>query len=371
MMRLNYTGLEHAKQLIRHGKISTGPWAYDAVDEQTQKGPNGTDHAEHERHHLAIDDAHPVGHEDRARYPFAKDGQIYLRALHGIRNEAHDAGQTDISRAASELIGEAKVRQTPHERHIVKDGSKWKLYTKDGSRLISTHASKEGAVKQEEAIKAHEADAAAGRSAEVRDKTGSSRSIERRFVGAQVELRESRTGGPGRIEGYAATFESNSVDLGGFIERLAPGAFRAALAAGDDCRCLRNHEDDNLLGRRSAGTLELSEDSHGLRFACELPNTQVGRDTAEMVRRKDMTGCSFQFTMGGPDDEAWDFSTPMPVRTIKRVGKLFDVGPVTFPAYESTRVDMRSFAAAKALHASPPKTNSQAKARQRLAEASL
>lgn len=196
--------------------------------------------------------------------------------------------------------------------------------------------------------------------------------VERRFVAHPVEIRASDKG-PGKIRGYAANFDAYSVDLGGFREKLAPGCFRDCLAAGDDPRCLRNHDDNMLLGRRSAGTLALDEDSEGLVFECELPDTQAGRDTAESIRRRDITGCSFQFTIA---EASWDFSVEVPLRTVTRVGKLYDVGPVTFPAYESTSVDMRSFEAAKALHApSAPNpiqiSTSQAKARQRLAEALL
>jgi len=199
--------------------------------------------------------------------------------------------------------------------------------------------------------------------------------VERRFVPERVELRKAKFGGPGRIVGYAAKFNVLSVDLGGWKEMLQPHAFAMAIANGEDCRCLRNHVDDNLLGRVSAGTLELDEDEDGLRFECDLPDTQTGRDTAESVRRKDMTGCSFQFTVreGG---SSWNFDAAMPVRTVlaNGVNRLYDVGPVTFPAYESTEVDMRSFEAAKAALQGLPAAAvldaiSRAKARQQLAEA--
>jgi HK97 family phage prohead protease len=199
--------------------------------------------------------------------------------------------------------------------------------------------------------------------------------VERRFIPEQVELRKAKFGGPGRMVGYAAKFGVLSVDLGGWKELLQPGAFAMAIANGEDCRCLRNHMDDNLLGRQSAGTLELQEDADGLRFECDLPDTQTGRDTAENIRRKDMTGCSFQFSVreGGTQ---WNFDAEMPLRTVLANGvkRLYDVGPVTFPAYESTEVDMRSFEAARAALQHLPaaavlEAISRAKARQRLAEA--
>jgi uncharacterized protein len=201
--------------------------------------------------------------------------------------------------------------------------------------------------------------------------------VERRFVGTTVELRAAKDGkGPGTLVGYAATFDQSSVDLGGFIESIAPGAFSNVLE--DDCRCLRNHCDESLLGRTTAGTLRLSQDSVGLHYECDLPDTTVGRDTAELVRLKNITGCSFQFTIadGG---QTWDFAGSygdgMAKRTITKIGRLYDVGPVTFPAYESTKVDMRSFDAAKASRPPSPEqvraTLSRLKARQRFAEASV
>lgn len=197
---------------------------------------------------------------------------------------------------------------------------------------------------------------------------------ERRTVSKGVELRAAKDGvGPGAITGYAATFNQSSVDLGGFFEDLAPGAFSGCLT--DDCRCLRNHADDLILGRTTSGTLRLEQDDVGLRYECDLPDTSAGRDTAEMVRRGDLTGCSFQFTIADGGAQ-WDFAGDVARRTITKVGRLYDVGPVTFPAYESTRVDMRSVDSARAadlearaLHVQ--ESLSRAKALQRVAEAYL
>lgn len=200
--------------------------------------------------------------------------------------------------------------------------------------------------------------------------------VERRFAAAKVELREAADGqtGPGTLVGYAATFDETSVDMGGFVERIAPGAFTEALTTAD-CRCLRNHCDEAILGRQSAGTLRLSEDMTGLRFECDLPDTQAGRDTAESVRRRDIQGCSFQFTTP-VDGQEWDFDSDPPIRTLTKIDQLLDVGPVTFPAYESTQVDMRSVNAAKearkASEAEKVRVSlSRAKARLRLAEVYL
>jgi uncharacterized protein len=174
---------------------------------------------------------------------------------------------------------------------------------------------------------------------------GSTLATERRTLAGSLELRSSKSSSsPGTIVGYAAKYKTFSQDLGGFIETLAPGCFDGVM--NDDCRCLRNHADDSLLGRTKSGTLVLSLDKIGLRYECELPNTSVGRDTAEMVRRGDMSGSSFQFSIA-MDGAKWDFDSKPAVRTVTQIGRLYDVSPVTNPAYLDTAVDVRSFRAAR------------------------
>lgn len=196
---------------------------------------------------------------------------------------------------------------------------------------------------------------------------------ERRSIVVPVELRAAKKAqSPGTLAGYAARFNMPSVDFGGWVEQIAPGAFRAVLE--DDVCCLRNHEADQLLGRLRSGTLRLTEDAEGLAFECDLPDTQVGRDTAEMIRRGDMSGCSFSFRVA-PDGDAWDWSGAVAKRTVHKFSRLYDVGPVTMPAYESTSVDCRSYQAAKAdrdAKAQAVKDSIDlARARQRQAEAQL
>jgi uncharacterized protein len=167
-------------------------------------------------------------------------------------------------------------------------------------------------------------------------------SVERRSFPGKVEIRAAPEGSnsPGTICGYAAVFNSRSEELGGFYEVIAPGCFTRALRE-CDIRALRNHDPESLLGRLSAGTLSLSEDAQGLRMEVVLPDTTAGRDTAESVRRGDMTGCSFSFQERAVE---WNHAADPPVRTLRDVD-LFDVGPVTFPAYRDTSVALRSLEA--------------------------
>ncbi len=173
--------------------------------------------------------------------------------------------------------------------------------------------------------------------------------------------------------GYAAVYNSLSVDMGGWFEKLLPGCFNAVMEDEEcDCRALFNHRDEAILGRQSSGTLKLLLDEGGLRFEVDLPDTQTGRDVAENVRLRNITGCSFSFR-AALDGSEWDFDGPAPLRSVKQIGELYDVGPVTFPAYKSTSVDARSFQAAlegrKALETQIARQH--AKARLRLAEVSL
>lgn len=143
---------------------------------------------------------------------------------------------------------------------------------------------------------------------------------------------------PRRLMGYAAVFESPSNDLGGFREVIAPGAFRRALASGADVRALWNHEGMYVLGRSTAGTLRLSETERGLWMEVDLPATQYADDLLALVQRGDVTQMSFAFR--AVRDE-WTRQDSGPLRRLLDVD-LYDVSPVTFPAYEATSVTARA-----------------------------
>ena len=162
--------------------------------------------------------------------------------------------------------------------------------------------------------------------------------IERRTANEGVELREE--GDTLTAVGYAATFDRFSQNLGGFVEQIRSNAFVSTLKQAD-VRALFNHEPDHLLGRSTTGTLRLSEDDHGLHYEVDLPNTTLGRDVAELLRRGDISGSSFGFRT--ISDEWGETDDGYPLRTLTEVG-LRDVGPVTFPAYTSTEASLRSLA---------------------------
>jgi len=162
---------------------------------------------------------------------------------------------------------------------------------------------------------------------------------ERRVIAFEdTELRVSDDDKP-KITGYAAKFGKWSLDLGGFKEKIRAGAFDEALEK-SDVRALKNHDPNLLLGRTTSGTLRLKTNSVGLQSEIDPPDTSTGRDTIEEIRRKDITGMSFSFTTAEDD---WKYLEDGSVeRTIIKVGELFDVGPVTYPAYPDTTTAVRS-----------------------------
>jgi uncharacterized protein len=161
--------------------------------------------------------------------------------------------------------------------------------------------------------------------------------IERRlFVmdGMKVERREKEKP---EIVGHAAVFNREANIGGWFIESVAPGAFKRAITE-DDVRSLFNHDPNYILGRNRAGTLKLSEDDTGLMTVTAPPDTTYARDLMVSIERGDVSQMSFGFRV---TKQEWDESGDILKRKILEV-ELFDVSPVTFPAYAQTDVALRS-----------------------------
>ena len=135
------------------------------------------------------------------------------------------------------------------------------------------------------------------------------------------------------VTGYAAVYDRESRDLGGFRERIAPGAFAAVLADGADVRCLLNHDANIVLGRTRSGTLRLLDEERGLRFECDLPESR--QDLRESIQRGDLDGASFRFEVG---QDEWQGD----VRTVQSVRALHDVSLASYPAYPSASIEMRT-----------------------------
>jgi HK97 family phage prohead protease len=147
----------------------------------------------------------------------------------------------------------------------------------------------------------------------------------------KFEIREDASGM--FLEGYAALFNSRSENLGGFTETIQPGAFRASLKSRNDVKLLWNHDSGAVMGSTRAGTLTLTEDERGLKVSATLPDTTYGRDARELVRRGDVTGFSFGFSMPARGGDEW--SSDGTERVLKSV-RLHEVSLVAFPAYPAT-----------------------------------
>lgn len=151
---------------------------------------------------------------------------------------------------------------------------------------------------------------------------------EQRTVDVNVEAVETR----GRtVTGYAAVYNAESGDLGGFRERIAPGAFASVLDS--DVRCLLNHDPNVVLGRTRSGTLRLHDEQRGLRFEVDLPESRS--DIREAVQRGDIDGASFRFRVAR---DSWQGD----MRTVEQVAELQDVTIATYGAYPEASVELRT-----------------------------
>jgi HK97 family phage prohead protease len=155
---------------------------------------------------------------------------------------------------------------------------------------------------------------------------------------ADCRIVKGEDGKATQLVGYAAVFDKLSEDLGGFRERIRPGAFSKVIKT-CDCRALFNHDANHVLGRNVAGTLRLAEDEQGLRAEIDLPDTALGRDLPVLIERKDITGMSFTFVTGA---DAWDYTGAVVIRELIEIKELYDVGPVVYPAYTDTSIAARA-----------------------------
>ena len=198
--------------------------------------------------------------------------------------------------------------------------------------------------------------------------------IERRCLTAEeapeCELQiETRASGREAIRGLAIPYNRLSLDLGGFRERIMPGAFDKVLnrqRGRGEILSYYNHNSDLLLGRESAGTLEIIADDRGISYVVEPPDTSAGRDVLALVRSRNLKGSSFAFTVSQRGGERFtNDENGKAIREIVEASGLYEVGPVNVPAYGSATsavVAQRSYAAwlaaqvneAEADHAAEP-----------------
>lgn len=163
----------------------------------------------------------------------------------------------------------------------------------------------------------------------------------RELVTQGIEIREDDNGSR-MLTGYAVKWEMKSVVMGyyrKFREQFKNGAFTESLQK-DDQRFLWSHDTSKVLGRTKNSTLRLVEDTIGLRFEIDLPNTTLGNDTYESIKRGDVDGVSFGFSMIAQDIEEPD--DDLMLRTVTKA-KLLEVSAVAFPAYPDSEVSARGY----------------------------
>jgi uncharacterized protein len=163
---------------------------------------------------------------------------------------------------------------------------------------------------------------------------------ERRFTALPVETRAGRNSAR-TIGGYAATFNRESRNLGGYVETVTASAFNKSRGDGwPDVVARYNHDDNMLLGTTAANTLRLNVDNVGLAYDVDVPESRA--DVHELVERGDVRKSSFAFIVR---DDDWALTEQnFPERRLLSV-QLVDVAPVNVPAYVDSSVGLRSLAA--------------------------
>lgn len=163
------------------------------------------------------------------------------------------------------------------------------------------------------------------------------------------------------IEGYAIVFESESVDLGGFTEIIQRNALDGVIE-NSDILCLLDHKMERGVLARSkygVGSLKLEIDSHGLKYSFDAPNTELGNELIEGIRRGDISASSFGFIC---EEDEWERrSDNSIIRYIKKIKQLIDVSPVYHPAYESTEVKVDKRGLNELLNSDSDMTNEEIK----------
>jgi HK97 family phage prohead protease len=167
--------------------------------------------------------------------------------------------------------------------------------------------------------------------------------IEKRTITGTIEYRAEGDAMPKELGGIAAVVNSVT-DLGYFEEVIAPGAFDYALQKDYDIRCLFNHESELILGRTKANTCKVFVNAQGNLEYTWVPDYEnpTHVSVVRSIMRGDITQSSFAFTIR---EQTWTESEKygtMGKRVVNVIEDLYDVSPVTYPAYEDTEADARS-----------------------------
>ena len=178
------------------------------------------------------------------------------------------------------------------------------------------------------------------------------------FAASGLQVREAAEGEESRtLVGYALKFGTRSVNLTPWsswrevYEILEPGCISMEMLNRQDVVFTAFHNPEKVLGRctNGKGTLRMSIDSVGLRIECEMPNTELGNEMLELVKRGDLFGMSFAYVTDEDDSEnavsyereADKDGKQVWLRHVKRIDKMLDVTVAGHPAYEETEISQR------------------------------
>jgi HK97 family phage prohead protease len=163
---------------------------------------------------------------------------------------------------------------------------------------------------------------------------------ETRIFAAEVRAQTPEGETLAHIVGYGAMFDKRSENLGGFREIIKKGAFDEVLD--QDVRGFLNHDPNYVLGRTTSGTMTLSVDERGLHYDITPPDTQTIRDLViTPMARGDINQSSFTFIVARDGDHWYEDDEGVIIREIRKVSRLFDVSPVSIPAYPDTTAASR------------------------------
>lgn len=164
----------------------------------------------------------------------------------------------------------------------------------------------------------------------------------RSFVTDKVQVESRDDSELPILKGYAALFDVETNVGGWFREVIRKGAFTRAVNEKHDVRALVDHNESKILGRTASGTLIIREDEKGLFVEIMPPNTTVGRDIVESIRRGDVSQMSFAFIIKKQSWISGDGSQ-LDLREVQDLD-LVDVSAVSYPQYPETEIGLRTVA---------------------------
>lgn len=158
-------------------------------------------------------------------------------------------------------------------------------------------------------------------------------------VDLQALTRDSAGTTTKQIQGYAITFDTLSVDLGGFVETIDPTALDGVDLS--DIKLLYGHDHNRILARTDAGNLQVKVDSKGLFFIADLADTTLANDIYENIQAGNLKGMSFGFTIADGGDKWTRQPDGTLLHEVTQIDILGELTVTPYPAYQDTSVELK------------------------------